>query len=321
MDAYRFLRGVFGPSRALAKEEIPEVSSVYRIVEPLVRKDREARAREGEEALLLLLLAYEERLGQEDVDQIAFSTSAADRERRIEEETTALIAALLEVGAARLRPAISASVASGAQQLMRDGAKSAGALLQEPSPRRGTLAALDLTLALRGRLLSRAESLRDPIRGYLTSKSLRQALRSPGSAPGAAELGDRWREAVRTTLGLPWSRWGPQTVDAWAYRWHNLGRFWGGEQEGVRRWIAVNPRDERTTLFCRWVHGKVVSASRIRRQIQDYLSAVAEGDQESAQAAWPLEEPQGSRVEFRARLSRRGLPPYHFRCRTVVVPG
>lgn len=316
MDPFRFLRGAFGITANLTKQEIPEVAAVYEALEPAVRRDQERSSEAAFELLLALLFAYEERTGSEDVAAI----QRPGRERKIEQEILAILAALSERLERPFPSRLATAVQSAGTELLQEGSLALGNVLRLDSPRAVATSRRDLLLLLRGHFQRHADDLRDPIRGYLTNASLRQALRSGAPSAAEREVVARWRSEARSALGLPWSEWGPQTVDAWAYRWHNVGRFLGGEQAGVLRWVAQNPNDDRTTRFCRWVNGKVVGTTRIRQLLDDYFQSVSEGRIESMARAWPLQEPRGSRVDFRAALSRRGLPPYHFRCRTIVVP-
>ena len=115
-------------------------------------------------------------------------------------------------------------------------------------------------------------------------------------------------------------------LDLWAYRWHSIGSFEGLiAQSGPDKIIVAfnNPPggpDVRTTPFCGWVHGKVISVTQARRQIQSYLAAVAQRDAPAAMAAWPVlnaNDASGEGVSFEVSFQRMALPPYHFFCRTV----
>jgi len=117
------------------------------------------------------------------------------------------------------------------------------------------------------------------------------------------------------------------TVDTWAYRWFNVGLF-----EGLVATLPVgqvivafnNPPggpDSRTTPFCVWVHGRVLEVKRVRRQLQTYINAIALGRTADAKEAWPLltgPQANGDGVRFEEVMPRIGIPPYHFRCRTII---
>lgn len=131
-------------------------------------------------------------------------------------------------------------------------------------------------------------------------------------------------------------------VDAWAYRQNSIGVFLAAQAAGVRVLIARNPLDDRTTPFCRWVHGKPVSIERAARQVARMREAVEARDRDRMVDAWPMlnlskkamtaaradlrqDRAPGARISdqeiYRRFFLKVGLPPYHWRCRTIVVPG
>jgi len=315
MDLYRFLRGVFGSSN-LAKQDVPEVEAVITAIDPLARRFWERKVEASLDYLMETLQTYEERLGTDEVDALASISPGKARNSALERETAAIIATLEERMSAPFGAVGARAIESAGKDLLREGALALDVRLALPSPLEAATARRDLSLLLSGRVPAHAQELADPLRGYLLDRSLRDALRG-------SRVTDRtraWVAAVRGPLGGSWEAWGPQTVDAWAYRWHNVGRFLGGEQAGVRRWVAINPKDERTTRFCNWVHGRTISARRTRKKLGAYFEAVSAGDRETMRSTWPLETPQGSSARFRRIFGDLGLPPYHFRCRTVAQP-
>ena len=69
---------------------------------------------------------------------------------------------------------------------------------------------------------------------------------------------------------------GPLTsfvVDAWGYRTFNLGVLAAAKAARVEELVAANPKDERTTPFCRWVHGKVVKVRQIEARVASFVEA------------------------------------------------
>lgn len=151
---------------------------------------------------------------------------------------------------------------------------------------------------------------------------------------------DALRDDLDTILGDTNAALSETIVDAWSYRQHNIGAFLAMRAVGVREFVAQNPRDERTTPFCRWVHGKVVKVERVERQLREFRAAARAGDKSALIEAWPffdhskkgmeafrrdVQGDLGGRRPTDAELFKRfflrvGLPPYHWRCRTVVVP-
>lgn len=110
------------------------------------------------------------------------------------------------------------------------------------------------------------------------------------------------------------------TADTIATKTRELGRISGYEQAGVR-YVEVRAHlDERTTPICRSMHGRLIRLSTLQGQRDRYLAAIERGNMEAAKSAWPMFDgkttfAQGTRV----LPGNVGLPPYHFRCRTVTV--
>jgi SPP1 gp7 family putative phage head morphogenesis protein len=105
-----------------------------------------------------------------------------------------------------------------------------------------------------------------------------------------------------------------------------VGRLSGYEQAGIeyleiRAWL-----DERTTAICRSMHGRIISVREVRRFVDNYLAACESGDPEAVKQAWPMWSDKNFRAAGIAGTpsgdltdSGVGLPPYHFRCRTITV--
>lgn len=129
---------------------------------------------------------------------------------------------------------------------------------------------------------------------------------------------------LKALLNAPGTDWISRSVEAWAFRWRNVGSIDAAQQAGILRLRVVNnpPRgpDAKSTPFCRWMHGRTISVAQAAEQTRRYQQAVLAGDTAGARAAWPLLD--------RARLSREadfplteatvGLPPYHFGCRDTL---
>jgi hypothetical protein len=110
-------------------------------------------------------------------------------------------------------------------------------------------------------------------------------------------------------------------ADHTATRTREMGRVTGYERAAVE-YVQVRAHlDERTTAFCRHMHGRVIAVTRLAEQRAEYLSAVERRDTEAAKAAWVM---HGEGDDF-SRLPTGQLPrgtagpPYHFRCRTITV--
>ncbi len=140
-------------------------------------------------------------------------------------------------------------------------------------------------------------------------------------------------DRLRERLGDRAGHLSDAITDAWAFRLFNIGVLLAAEAAGEVELVAMNPMDERTTPFCRWVHGRVIGVRAARDRVEAFAAAVHGGDRLSIISAWPFisqsrrgldeirRENGGSLVNgFRTFFSRIGLPPYHWRCRTMAVP-
>lgn len=301
--------------REVTKQDVPEVEAVVAAIEPLM--DRFWGRKLGQIIRYLedTLRGYPRALGRDAVDTLVL---VQDLEAAIERELEVLLAALRDRASCPLPAEGATAVEEAADELLTAGAAAIG-LLSPVDVRSRVLARLELQSVILGRLISQAAELKGLLRQYLTDRELRAGFELRGT--GTLSVGDAWRQQVLEILGSRWQTWGPQTVDAWAYRRYNLGTFLAGERAGVTEWIAVNPLDNLTTRFCRWVHGRTVAVGRIRGQLEQLEIAVLEGDLEALMDIWPLDAPQsGDPRDNRRNFARMGLPPYHFRCRTVIRP-
>ncbi len=320
----------------LCKQDIPEVQAVVRIIEPLADAHWTSAASEAARELERQLGALQDDLGTPDVDVLSAAKTDGERRRILELLVASFLLTLRERVAAPLTSARQATLRGASRLLVTRGAQSLGLLLDPSRP--GTQEALaaaerDLQLLLRGRLEERLGEARALLDEYLTSKAAR--LPAPGGRSllvGGEALPslERWRSRIREVLGLQGRPWLPQTVDVWAYRWFNVGAFLATQQapSGLGALLAVNnpPRgpDAVTTPFCRWVHGKIISVSRARTQVESYVRAALSSDVGGVISSWPLlsgkESREGTAAQFNVRFQGLGLPPYHWRCRTVPQP-
>lgn len=324
---FDFLRGYTGKLAAehpIDKADIPEVEGVIRAVAPLARRYWAKKLDRALDYVIERLQTYGTSLGREEVDVVF-----AGGKEALEREVETLLATLEERMQCALGDAEAATVEQAAEKLILNGALAAGALITLGSPRDTLMARRDLTLVLSGKVAAQQRAaIREALGQYLTSSDVREAVRvgpsrslaGLGENPEARERLAAWRASIRRPLGSAWTTWGPVTVDAWAYRWHNIGRLIGGEARGVVRWVTQNPLDERTSSFCRWVHGRTIYTSKIRRRLDEYYGAVDRGEVDRLRNLWSLNSNRTPETQFSNLFSSVGLPPYHFRCRTVIVP-
>lgn len=169
----------------------------------------------------------------------------------------------------------------------------------------------------------------EPVRPTATPSPLDlERLRRDLEEQRQAEV-DRLRERLGDRAG----HLSDAITDAWAFRLFNIGVLLAAEAAGEVELVAVNPMDERTTPFCRWVHGRVIGIRAARDRVEAFAAAVRSGDRLSIISAWPFisqsrrgldeirRENGGSLTGgFRTFFASVGLPPYHWRCRTMAVP-
>jgi hypothetical protein len=124
-------------------------------------------------------------------------------------------------------------------------------------------------------------------------------------------------------VGLQSSGWIGAVTDVWAYRWFSIGAYRSLRRAGATIIVAQATRDNRTTPFCLWADGRPLNTARIDKQIERHVAAVTAGDAKLVQENWPLiDDPALLTGTLDAKAASRafnglGLPPWHFRCRTV----
>lgn len=87
-----------------------------------------------------------------------------------------------------------------------------------------------------------------------------------------------------------------------------------GAKNGVKHYKVVARIDSRTSECCRSMNGRIIPASHIEAQSQNIQNAKSIAEKKAA-AAW-------RNGAFYGKILPKdfGLPPYHFRCRTEIVP-
>lgn len=109
------------------------------------------------------------------------------------------------------------------------------------------------------------------------------------------------------------------TADTIATKTREIARVGGYEQAGVRYVEVRAHMDERTTKICRSLHGRLIPIGHIQAQRDAYLAAIERGNMEQAKNVWPMMEASTEIGGGKVLPGNVGLPPYHFRCRTVTV--
>ena len=93
----------------------------------------------------------------------------------------------------------------------------------------------------------------------------------------------------------------------------NIARVTEAIKYNIKAFKVVARMDERTSDICRSMNGRIISAEHLQRQVDAILSAKSIGEKKAA-AEWR------SGYHFGKLPKNFGLPPYHFRCRTMVFP-
>lgn len=96
----------------------------------------------------------------------------------------------------------------------------------------------------------------------------------------------------------------------------NISRVMQGRKYGVKYYKVSAVMDDRTSEICRSMNGRIIPAAHLEDQADKILSAKNMADKKAA-AAWRNNAYNGRSDKMDANF---GLPPYHFRCRTKVVP-
>lgn len=131
-------------------------------------------------------------------------------------------------------------------------------------------------------------------------------------------LADQLRQAFDGIEDRGMAYW-QLTADTIATKTRELARVGGYEQAGVRYVEVRAHMDHRTTPICRSLHGRLIPIGHIQQQRDRYLAAIERGSMEAAKAAWPMMDAAHEVVGGKVLPGNIGLPPYHFRCRTVTV--
>lgn len=94
----------------------------------------------------------------------------------------------------------------------------------------------------------------------------------------------------------------------------NVARVNQARKYGVSSYKVVAVMDSKTSQICRSMNGRIISAKHLQNQADNIVSAKDIGSKKAA-AIWRNEPFLGKDLP-----KNFGLPPYHFRCRTEVVP-
>lgn len=86
--------------------------------------------------------------------------------------------------------------------------------------------------------------------------------------------------------------------------------------EDIEFFKVMARMDSKTSAICRSMHGRLIPAKHLQKQAKKLLSAKSMADKKNA-AVWMSDEYLGRSDKMPSDF---GLPPYHFHCRTMIVP-
>ena len=312
------------------KQDIPEIELVIAILVPILEQwwidAIEEALRLGE------LLIQPESDARPALAALDFTRNA-----RIEDEIIAAFEKVLRDRIWAMPGEVLAAVEQGRDQLLWDALLAAGLTLTQAEavlhagrleanlgPLRAA-AVQDIATLMAGRVETRLPEMRTAVRAW--ARATRRPVSGPSAAPTSAGVASA-RRALEEILGLPnLRRWVAFVTDQWGYRWFTIWNALDDLETGALFFQAVAVLDGRTTPFCRWVHGRLISASKIRDQIRNHIRASMRGDVDALMANWPLIDSKTANFEgagqdatFGRAFAGVALPPYHGRCRTTVRP-
>ena len=95
----------------------------------------------------------------------------------------------------------------------------------------------------------------------------------------------------------------------------NLNMVLNADEE-VEFFKVMARMDNKTSAICRSMHGRLIPAKHLQKQAKNLLGAKSMADKKNA-AVWMSGEYLGRSDKMPSDF---GLPPYHFHCRTMIVP-
>ena len=93
----------------------------------------------------------------------------------------------------------------------------------------------------------------------------------------------------------------------------NVSRVTEAIKYGMEYFQVVARMDNKTSKICRSMNGRIIPAKHLERQVNKLLSAKSIQEKKDA-AIWKND------YHFGKLEANFGLPPYHFRCRTMIQP-
>ena len=126
-----------------------------------------------------------------------------------------------------------------------------------------------------------------------------------------AEIGDKLREAFNDVVDES-SNYFTGVSDHVIRQSQSLNRAYQFKNAGVEFVKVKAVIDDRTSVICRSLHNKLIPISHVIDQADSIVEAETI-DQKKEASPWQKDAIEGTLP------NNVGLPPYHFRCRTIVV--
>lgn len=306
-----------------AKQDVPAVQAIIALLLGPLEDFWSQQMQEALDAAVARLRELEDDMPTSQVDGLVLSDSS----RRDEELLLLAFLSVLESAAGQLPASIDILLGRAADDLLRAGARSQGLELDLAStPTIRSAAREDLRTLILGRINSRTDEIKEHAREFLRSKRARTPARAGDITEAAEGFRSRnlqeWLARSVSLVGLSTAEWLPAVIDQWAYRWFVVGQFMSGRQQGFTELVAVAVIDGVTTPFCIWVNGRVLSVSALQSQLDRHVRLSIDGDIDGLMKNWPMLSSQitqsDSRTVLRRAFASVGMPPYHFKCRTLL---
>lgn len=307
-----------------AKQDIPEVEAIIGILQGPLEDFWRELMQDALDTAVERLRELEDLMPTTRVDGLVNSTRAIQDEELL---ILAFLSVLENAASAPLPAALEAALGRATTTLLEAGADSQGLsidLAREPLAR--AAAREDLKTLLKGRIVTRTVELREQVQEFLRSKRARTPARPGDITEAAAGFKARnlqeWLKRSVDIVGLQTQKWLPAVADQWAYRWFVVGQFLAGVQAGLTVLEARAVIDGKTTAFCRWVNGRVISVNRAGNQLSKHIEAALKGEVVTMIRNWPMLSSKITASDdlkvLALGFARVGLPPYHFLCRTTI---
>ena len=154
-----------------------------------------------------------------------------------------------------------------------------------------------------------------------TNKAIKNSLRPYlETSINRSELARKLAQNFAGSLELPPHYWNMLSSHLVA-KTREISRVASYEQAGVE-YVQIKARlDDKTSLVCRHMNGRIISVSSMRRQVDNYLSASEDRGFDKAKSSWKMYTSNNNLANTPTLSLGSGTasPPYHLNCRTITV--